>query len=447
MTFPKSFYYFKLGILFFILCKVNNIKSRNKRLILFNKIKEFNKNEDIFEKIYKHIFKRKNCLIFSYYMQLPNIFLPIPDELIYYKPYITFYNNNIDQKGHNNNISDEDSLDFSINVSMKHFYTNRIKIQEHRRNTWLDKYIQDQYIFPDIQTIFIPINNNNNTNNNIITLLNQFTKNEKDVLYLMFYDNNIYVGKRKEDKFNLIYMKTKSKYFKIDKEIILDIKKLTYIVAMLPITEKELIKTFDIDIIKENSLLYHNRSDDLTENVIRRFYGLYPNLNLINPYGLFNDADYHCFIYKLKKDLKVINLNKDIFYHDLFDTKDINSEFIYKDTSNNNKLIQSKLFHCVGDNIINRKQCNLNIIKDYNNINTWRKNKGKRMLCLIIAKTSLYWLDDAFYYPNFLAHYNIEAFIYHYGIYKNKLLDVELGFTTSNNDYVEYISMHKGECK
>jgi hypothetical protein len=446
MTFPKSFYYFKLGILFFILCKINNIKSRNKRLILFNKIKEFNKNEDIFEKIYKHIFKRKNCLIFSYYMQLPNIFLPIPNELIYYKPYITFYNNNIDPKGNINNINNisfEDSLDFSINVSMKHFYTNRIKIQEHKRNKWLDKYIQDQHIFPDIQTIFIPINNNNN----IITLLNQFTKKEKDVLYLMFYDNNIYVGKRKEDKFNLIYMKTKSKYFKIDKEIILDIKKLTYIVAMLPITKIELIKTFDIDIIKENSLLYHNRSDDLTENVIRRFYGLYPNINLINPYGLFNDADYHCFIYKLKKDLKVINLNKDIFYHDLFDTKDNSSEFIYKDTSNNNKLIQSKLFHCVGDNIINRKQCNLNIIKDYNNINTWRKNKGKRMLCLIIAKTSLYWLDDGFYYVDFLSHYNIEAFIYHYGIYKNKLLDVELGFTTSGKDYVEYISMHKGECK
>ncbi len=393
-------------------------------------------NKDIFEKIYKHIFKRKNCLIFTHYMQLPNVFLPIPDELVYYKPIMTFYGNN------NININIDKS--FKISDSMKLYYTGRIKIAENRVNKYIYKDIQDQHIFPQVNTLFIPINND------FITLLNEFTKKESDVLYLMYYDNNIYVGKRKDNSnnFYLTYMKTKSKYSKINKQISIEYTKLLYMMIMIPITREELLRTFDTDVIKKDSLLYHNRSDDLTENVIRKFYGLYPDINLINPFGLFNDADYHCFIYKLVKDLQVINLNKDIFYHDLFDKKDNNDEFIYKDTRDNTKLIQDKLFHCIGNNIKNRKQCNLNIIKDHNNTNTWKRNKGKRMLCLIINKTSLFWFGyDSYYYANFLLHYNIIAFIYHYGIFRGKLLDVELGFTKSGNEYVKYLRMHKGECK
>jgi hypothetical protein len=437
MFIPKSFYYFKLGILFYILCKINNIKSRENRLILFNKINEFNKNKDVFDKIYKHIFKRKNCLIFTYYMQLPNIFQPIPDELIYYKPFITFYHSSNYSNYSNYNISDN----FSILNLMNNYCTDRIRIHEDKKEKWLYKVLQDQHIFPDITTISIPINEN------IFIYMNQFTKKETDVLYLMFYDNIIYVGRRINDtnKFNMLYTKKLiGRYTNINININIDIKKLVYIMALLPITRRELIKTFDIDVLKKDSLLYHNRSDDLTENVIRNFYALYPDVNLIDPFGLFKDADYHCFLYKLKSDLYVLNLNKDIFYHDLFDEKDDEKTFVYKDTRNNKNIIQDKLFHCIGDK--DRKQCNFNIIKDYGNKDTWDRNKGKRMLTLIIAKTTLYWLDYSFYYINFLAHYDIEAFIYNYGIFRNKLLSTELAFTKNAKKYVEYISMKKGDC-
>ena len=400
---------------------MNNIKSRKSRLSLFNKISEFDKNEDIFEKIYKYIFKRKNCLIFTYYMQLPNIFQPIPEELIYYKPLITFYKTT----NSNNNININDNNIILLDT-MEQFCTNRINIQEHKVARWLLRNIQDQHIFPDITTIYIPINNN------LFNYMNNFTKKESDVLYLMFYNYAIYIGRHSEsNKFKIIYKKElDDKYIKTNIEIEIDIKKLLYIMALAPITKKELIKTFDVYILKKETLLYHNRSDDLTENIIRKFYSLSQKDNLINPYGLFNDADYHCFFYKLKTDLVVINLNKDLFYHELFDGKD--------------KIDKKKLSHCIDDD--NKKQCNFNIIKDYGDIRTWGENKGKRMLTLIICKSTLFWLDKAFYYGDFLAHYNIDAFIYNYGYFKDKLMGTELGFNKNAEIYVKYIKMKKGEC-
>jgi hypothetical protein len=403
MFIPKSFYYFKLGILFYILCKIKNIKSRSSRLSLFNKISEFNKSKDIFEKIYKYIFKRKNCLIFTYYMQLPNIFQPIPEELIYYKPLITFYKiNNI-----NININNE----ISLLEMMDNFCTDRIRIKENNAKKWLFKYIQDQHIFPDITTTFIPIDDN------VFNYMNNFTKKESDVLYLLFYDYAIYIGRNiKSNKFKIIYKKElDDKYINTNIELEIDIKKLLYIMALIPITGKEIIQTFDTDILKKSTPLYHNRRDDLTENIIRKFYSLSHTDNLINPYGLFNDAEYHCFYYKLIKDLVVLDLNRDVFYHNLFDGKD--------------------------------KESNFNIIKDYGDIRTWTKNKGKRMLTLIISKSTLFWLDkDFYYYVNFLAHYNIDAFIYNYGYFKDKLMGTELGFCKNAEKYVKYIKMKEEEC-
>ena len=80
------------------------------------------------------------------------------------------------------------------------------------------------------------------------------------------------------------------------------------------------------------------------------------------------------------------------------------------------------------NNLFDKKdktQLNYNIIKDYGNNQTWERNRGKRMLTLIISKSTLFWLDKAFYYINFLSHYDIEAFIYNYGIFKDKLIGTE----------------------
>jgi hypothetical protein len=429
--FPKSFNYFKLGMLFYFLCYIKNIK-KDDCLKLFNQIQEFNQDSTIFDKIYKNIFENKNALVFTYFQQLPNIFLPLPSDIIYYKPYITFYTKNpipsIDEP-------------FKINDLMKNFYTDRIKIHEYKKNKWLDKYIQDQHIFPDPITTYIPINDE------MINIINN--TDTPDTVYILYYENNSYIAKKNGNVFNLIYKK-ENLYIKINKDIELDINKLDYLMIMKPITKMDILNCFDMDVLPKKSLLYHTQSEDLTEGILRQFYGLYPNNNMINPFGLFNDADYHCFKYKLIDDLNVLNINRDVFYSDLFDEKDNEDEFIYKDTRDNSKIIKSKLFHCIGDNLGNRKQCNFNIIKDYKSVKTFNRNKGKRMLTLLVSKTTLYWLvNENYYYADFLNHYGIEAFIYHYGIFNGKFLSVELGFCIdreARKKYVEYISMSKGEC-
>jgi len=72
------------------------------------------------------------------------------------------------------------------------------------------------------------------------------------------------------------------------------------------------------------------------------------------------------------------------------------------------------------------------------------------MLTLLVSKTKLYWLvNENYYYADFLNHFGIEAFIYHYGIFNGKFLSVELGFCIdreARKKYVEYISISKGEC-
>jgi hypothetical protein len=215
-------------------------------------------------------------------------------------------------------------------------------------------------------------------------------------------------------------------YIKTDIEIEIDIKKLLYIMALLPITKNELMRTFKSNILDKDTLLYHNKKNDSKENIIGNFYSLSSKDNLINPYGLF-DSKYYCFYYKLTKDLVVLNLNRDIFYYDLFDGKD-------------------KVNDCIGDDY-NKKQCNFNIIKDYGDNKTWERNRGKRMLTLIICKSTLFWLDRYFYYIDFLAHYDIDAFIYNYGIFKDKLIGTELGFNKNADKYVSFIKIKEGECK
>ena len=434
MFFPKSYYYFKLGILFYFLCKLKNINSKDDQFNLFNRIYEFKQSKDIFNKIYKNIFEDKNCLISTYFMQIPSTFVPIPGQFIYYRPYVTFYKN---KKSSNINISEK----FSIERVMQNYLTNRITINDFRKNKWLDRYLQDQHMFPKTQSIFIPIDNN--SKNYFNNLTNEFN----DIIYYMIYNNDCYIAKNNGNNiFNLLFKK-EGKYIPINRDIDIDFNKIDYLSAMIPISKNDLINAFELDTLPKNSLLYHNRSDDLTEGVLRKFYGLYPTLNMINPFGLFNDADYHCFIYKLKENLEVINLNKDVFYHDLFNEKDKKETFIFKDTRDNKKIIESKLFNCIGDNLENRKQCNFNIIKDYGDLTTFTKNKGKRMLTLLISKSTLYWLDvENYYYMDFIGHYNIDAFIYHYGIYKNKFMDVELGMINNREKYIEYIKVHKGEC-
>jgi len=436
--FPKSFYYFKLGILFYFLCKIKDIKTKENQFKLFNKIEEFHQDSNIFDKIYKNIFIDKNALIFTYYQQLPNIFIPIPSDIIYYKPYMTFYSSS------NNDLNIDDP--FKIDTLMNKFHNNRISINENKITKWITKYKQDQHVFPDPSTIFIPINQN------IINILNEIDT--PDTIYILYYDDIPYIAKYNgNNMFNLIYKK-ENLYVKINKDIKIDINKLKYLMIMTPLTKTDILNSFDIDTLPKNSLLYHTRSDDLTEGILRQFFSLYPKVNMINPFGLFNDADYHCFKYKLLEDLEVINLNKDIFYSDLFDKKDNEDEFVYKDTRDNSKIIKSKLFHCIGNNLENRKQCNFNIIKDYKDTTTFLKNRGKRMLILLIAKTSLYWISNEtyyhpYYYPEFLNHYNFKAFIYHYGIFNGKHLDTELGFCIdreARKKYIEYLSMNKGEC-
>jgi hypothetical protein len=240
-------------------------------------------------------------------------------------------------------------------------------------------------------------------------------------------------------------------YEKYEKEIDKPIK---YLYILKPITKKQMDKIFPIVTIPKGTYLYHVRSDDLTENVIRKFYAIYPKINMINPFNLF-PANYHCFLYKTVKDLDAVNLNKNTFFEYRFDGKhDKSGEFEYYDTTRifGERKIKSKLFDCIGDNLENRLNCDFNDIKDYgdqktysNNIMTWRRNLGKRYLYLLINKTKKY-IFPCNYYIDFLENYNYKSFVYHYGKFQNKFLDAELALMDFDGNYIEYLDFKKGEC-
>lgn len=430
--FPKSFHYFKLGMLFYILCKIKNV-TKDKQFELFNKIEEFNDfKKDVFDKIQEYIFIKENPLIYTYYSQLPNIFLPVPSEIIYYRPNVSFYRNN-----KSSSINTDIKSKFKINELMYNFsIPSRIKINENNLDKRLFRFLQPPTEFPIPTTIFIPIDKD------CLKLLSDFTSNHSDVIYIMYYDNTCFVARNNGNNiFNLLYKKERE-YIKINRDITIDISKLQYITAMLPLTRENIFECFDTDILPKESLLYHNTKSEFSNEFLTRksiFLALYPDVNLADPYSDTINRSYNCYTYKAIDDLKVLNLNKDVFYHLLFDKKDNEDEFIYKDTRDNSKIIKSKLFHCIGDNLENRKQCNIAV-------KTTGRSQGKRMLALLICKTSLFWLDNDFYYMNFLKHYNIDTFIYHIGFYNNKLYQAELGITNNLEKYVKYIDYHKDVC-
>jgi len=428
--FPKSFIYFKLGILFYILCKIKNIKSTDEQIKLFYKIEEFKKQKYIFYKIYEYIFLKKNALVYTFFMQLPNIFLLFPSELIYYRPYITFYKNN---KKIDLNIEN----DFKILELMSDFMTYRIKIDEKNVYKKLFKTFQPQTEFPPITTIYIPIDDN------FVELLNKFISEKKNILYLIYYDNSCYVAKNNGNNImNLIYKKENNQYTKVNIDITLDISKLEYIIAMLPLSKADIYDCFDTDILPKDSLLYHNSKLEYTENIPnlkKIFLALYPDINLADPYVDIINRSYNCYTFKSITDIKLINLNKDSFYHQLFDKKDNEEEFIYKDTRDNSKVIKSKLFQCIGNDLDKRKQCNMTV-------KTAERSQGKRMLVLLIVKSSLFWPGDDFYYMNFLKHYNIDTFVYHIGFFKNKSYASELGITDNADKYIKFTNYHKDVC-
>jgi len=429
--FPKSFYYFKLGILFHILCLIKNINTKEKQKELFNNIEEFKESKYIYEKITEYIFKNKNPLVYTFYNQLPNIFLPIPSELIYYRPYITFFKNN---KTSTINLSNKFSL---IDIMKNYIINNHIKIDEKNIDRSIFKSIQPLSEFPTINSLFIPIDDN------FYNLLKQISKDRTDLIYIMYYDNNCYAAHYNHDTktFNLLYKKEKT-YVKINRDISIDIAKLTYISIMYPLSRENIFECFDTDILPKDSLLYHNTKNEFSNDFLNKksiFLSLYRDINLADPYSDTINRSYNCYTFKAINDLKVLNLNKDSFYDQLFDKKDNEEEFIYKDTRDNSKIIKSKLFQCIGDNLVNRKQCNIAV-------KTTERSQGKRMLALLINKNVLFWLGDDFYYMNFLKHYNIDTFIYHIGFYKNKQYQSELGITNNLEKYVKYIDYHKDVC-
>ena len=251
--FPKSFHYFKLGMLFYILCKIKSIITKDKQFELFNKIEEFSAvKKDVFDKIQDYIFIKENPLIYTYYYQLPNIFLPVPIELIYYRPYVSFYKNN------KSSFIDIESK-FKINELMYNFsIPSRIKIDENNLDKRLFRFLQPPTEFPSSTTMFIPIDKD------CLKILSDFTSKHSDVIYIMYYDNTCFVAKNNGSNiFNLLYKKERE-YIKINRDITLDISKLQYITAMIPITRENIYECFDTDILPKDSLLYHNTKSDFS---------------------------------------------------------------------------------------------------------------------------------------------------------------------------------------
>lgn len=414
----KSFEYFQLGLIYYYISIINNLSKTEVK-------KKINQNFDIIEEV---IFKNKDPLVFTFYNTLPYEFLPLPLEYQYYYSYASFINK-----------------DFEID-NIKNFIYEDINLNIEKPNIYYSAARQDMHIFPYIKNIMIPLK-----------YYNKFIEDDMDIL-IICEDLEAYIvdkNMKSKYKFNNSKFKNIMKFKPYVKHEEIINKQIKYLFLLKPITKKQVNDIFPTVTIPKGTYLYHSRSDDLTPNIIRTFYAIYPKINMIDPFELF-PADYHCFLYRTTKDLEAVNLNKNTFFEYRFDGKhDDSGSFEFYDTTKiyGERKIKSKLFDCIGDNLENRLNCDFNDIKDYgtqktfnNNIMTWRRNLGKRYLYLLINKTKKY-IFPCYYYMDFLQNYEYKSFVYHYGKFKNKFLDAELAIIDRTGNYIEYLDMKKGECQ
>jgi hypothetical protein len=392
--------------------------SNNKSLVNIKKyyIRAYG-NEKYFNLFKKEFLDLPNPLIFTYFNTIPHIFFPYFEELYFYFPIITFYGKDgFYKKGFLNYPGKIDGL-----------YQKNVKISDKEIQITIPIHFLKKYKFPENYYILLKIgqkivaSNNLKILNDEIIIKNYKVKNKKD------FKNTGEDMKVKLDEIELAYV-------------------------LVPITKEGMSNIFKMDTLKKDSWIYFVVSKK--EPYIQWFYSLYPKMNMFNLDRKFN-LDWRCVRSKIIKDLSVLNLTVDVFYNNEIVNRKTNNIYIDLKDEEYKKKFEDELFRCLHTDkeLHNRRDiCNFNIMFAYGK-QTFFKNKGKKMMNLLIFKNNTFINYSKYYYIDFLKKIGYKAFIYHYGflqkIDKNIYYDMELGFTDNESvfEYVKKVDEVNGECQ
>jgi hypothetical protein len=351
------------------------------------------------------IYKNKNILIFTHFNNIDPSLLPFPDKKIYYY--------------------------YPIIKGGKHI-SDKLQSTVYRLNSVLDTHLTFNFKISEIINFFK--NYNITKDNKVIIVVN------KEPIYTVLKDikNNMFITENGNISTN----------------------KISYFMYLEKITREKILEVYPTVEIKKGAYLYRNISADanIDTSKISRFYSIYPYINMVNPFKTlnYNNVKFKCLEYKLKRNLKSINLSIDTLFNNPILGYDDSNRFIYYDYTNRTKLLKDKLFNCSGNDLqlLERKNCNFNII-DYFGNGTFGKNRGDRSLYEIIFKTRRYSLTNIFsysdvYYLDFLHNFDINIIVNHYGLFTktNTFLDYEFvvnGDEISNKN-IQFIKKYDDEC-
>jgi hypothetical protein len=392
--------------------------SNNKSLVNIKKYyKRAYGNEKYFSLFKREFLDLPNPLIFTYFNTIPHIFFPYFEEMYLYFPIITFYGKDGFYK--------EGFLNYPGKIDG--LYQKNVKISDKEIQITIPIDFLKKYKFPENYYILIKIGQKIVASNNVkilndeIIIKNYKLKNKKD-------------------------FKNTSENMKVNLNEI----ELAYV--LVPITKEGISNIFKMDTLKKDSWIYFVVNKK--EPYFQLFYSLYPKINMIE-LDIKIDLPWRCVRSKIIKDLNVLNLTVDIFYNNEIVNRKTNNVYMDLRDEEYKKFLYDDLFRCLKtDEELDKRRdiCNFNIMIPYGE-KTFVKNKGKKMINLLIFKNNTFINYSKYYYGYFLKKFEYKSFIYHYGFIPKKdkkiYYDMEIGFTDNEYvmEYVKKIDEVKGECQ
>jgi hypothetical protein len=411
-----AFSYFRSFITFYYCALFSSDKS-------IDNIKKYYKrgygSEKYFSLFKKEFLDLPNPLIFTYFNTIPHIFFPYFEEMYLYFPIITFYGNDgFYKKGF-----------LKYPGKINGIYQKNVKISDKEIQITIPINLLMSYKFPVDYYLLVKIGNKIIASNNVKVLNGE-----------MIIKN--YKLKSKKD-----FKNTGE-----DMKVKLDEIELAYV--LVPITKEGMSNIFKIDKLKKDSWIYYLVSKDYNKTYIQWFYSLYPKINMFD-LDIKLNLPWRCVRSKITKDLNVLNLTVDVFYNNEIVNRKTNNIYLDLRDEKYEHILQDDLFRCLStDKELDRRKdiCNFNIMIPYGE-DTFVRNKGKKMMNLILFKNHTFINYSKYYYGYFLKQFGYKSFIYHYGFIPKKdkkiYYDMELGFTEDKyvKEYVKKVDEVKGECQ
>ena len=240
-----SFYYYQL------------FTKLNKNILNEEFIKLYG-TDKYFKFFYNNFIDNQNILIFTIYNQIPIEFLPFPNKKYYYYfPLITFYDGELYSKSKiildknliSNKITHRDHI-FDIYMKTDKDYPNKNMMKEIQNSLKNKKMIEDEIITLNFPIKFIKMLPNNYLNNKVILLLIDKR--------LIICDN--FIKKENNIILNNFYQKINRNFYKLFKNLTININNLKYLSIFDKFNHKSLLKIYTTLFLKKDELLYNEKN-------------------------------------------------------------------------------------------------------------------------------------------------------------------------------------------